>query len=211
MSQDKASNYENELNASRKLWDAEAAIFDQQPDHGLRHPLVRAAWVALLQKTLVPPPAVVLDIGCGTGSLSVVLAELGYDVTGVDLSTAMLVVAEEKARSAGYSIRFQPMDAAFPQLHPQQFNAIVCRHLLWTLPEPAQVLLRWADLLRAGGQLLLIEGYWHTNAGLHAEAIIEALPHAMSQVKVDDLSSQTDLWGGAVTDERYAITARLAP
>jgi SAM-dependent methyltransferase len=40
-----------------------------------------------------------LDVGCGTGSLSVLLAKEGYDVTGVDLSAEMLTVAKEKAEN----------------------------------------------------------------------------------------------------------------
>ena len=38
-----------------------------------------------------------LDLACGTGELSIRLAEEGYDVTGVDLSSDMLAVAREKA------------------------------------------------------------------------------------------------------------------
>ena len=49
-------------------------------------------------------------------------------------------------------------------------------HLLWALREPAQVLQRWVNLLVPGGRLILIEGYWHTGGGLHAEEVTEALP-----------------------------------
>lgn len=45
----------------------------------------------------------VLDLGCGTGSHSLVLAGNGYDVTGVDRSEAMLAVAREKAAAKGTS------------------------------------------------------------------------------------------------------------
>jgi SAM-dependent methyltransferase len=48
-----------------------------------------AAFVA----SLVPPPARVLDAGCGTGRIAVRLRELGYDVVGVDVDVAMLWVA----------------------------------------------------------------------------------------------------------------------
>ena len=40
---------------------------------------------------LVDPPARVLDAGCGTGRVAIRLAELGYDVVGVDLDASMLV------------------------------------------------------------------------------------------------------------------------
>ena len=74
-------------------------------------------------------------------------------------------------------------------------------------PEPALVLRRWTDLLAPGGRLLLIEGCWHTGGGLHAEAVVAALPPAMVHVVVQPLSEQPDLWGGAVTDERYLVVA----
>jgi SAM-dependent methyltransferase len=203
------SPYETQLHQSRQLWNAEAASFDDQPDHGLRDPIVLAAWTNLLQTHLPPGKGTVLDIGCGTGSLSVVLAGLGYAITGIDLSPEMIAHAQAKAKHSGYSIQFQVMDAAYPQLAPEQFDAIVCRHLLWALPEPDQVLRRWVRLLKPRGRLLLIEGFWHTGAGLHADQITEALPNSLTNVSVQNLNDQTDLWGGKVNDERYLITAEL--
>jgi SAM-dependent methyltransferase len=140
-----------------------------------------------------------------------VLAELGHAVTGIDLSPAMISLAEAKAAAAGYPIAFQIMDAAFPQFPLQLFDVLVCRHLLWALPEPAQVLRRWIALLKPGGRLVLVEGYWKTDAGLHAHEIVAALPPTLINVAIQDLSDQPDLWGGAVSDERYAISADLQP
>lgn len=48
----------------------------------------------------------ILDLACGTGELSVRLAERGYSVTGVDLSADMLAVAQRKAETKGYKIDF---------------------------------------------------------------------------------------------------------
>ena len=50
-------------------------------------------------------PHLVLDLACGTGSLSMLLAEHGYRVIGADLSEEMLAEAEQKARDLPEDIR----------------------------------------------------------------------------------------------------------
>ncbi|RPJ51903.1 MAG: class I SAM-dependent methyltransferase, partial [Chloroflexi bacterium] len=170
------SENEKRLRETRQYWDAAAAQFDEEPDHGLRDPAIRQAWADLLMRSLPLRQGRVLDIGCGTGSLSVLLVGLGFEVTGIDLSPEMIALAETKAKQSRQVITFQVMDAAGPQFPPQQFDAIICRHLLWALPDPGQVLQRWADLVKPGGSLLLIEGFWHTGAGLHVGEIVAVLP-----------------------------------
>ncbi|MHB2024972.1 MAG: hypothetical protein ACYCO3_16910 [Mycobacteriales bacterium] len=58
-------------------WDLAAASFDDEPDHGLCGPELRAAWSELLLRHLPYPPAAVLDLGCGKGTLPVLLASMG--------------------------------------------------------------------------------------------------------------------------------------
>jgi ubiquinone/menaquinone biosynthesis C-methylase UbiE len=195
------------VDQARPIWDEAAARFDDEPDHGLRDPGVRRAWVDLLREHLPAAPGAVLDAGCGTGSLSVALAELGHQVTGIDLSPAMLTLAKKKAAASGVSIRYALMDAAAPRLALGRYHAIVCRHLLWALPEPGAVLQRWARLLKPGGRLVLIEGFWHTGSGMRAQEIASALPASLALRTVQDLSGQKALWGGPVSDERYLIAA----
>lgn len=56
---------------------------------------------------------ILLDLGCGTGSLSEALAALGYDVIGADSSEEMLTVAANKKYASGHDILYlcQPMQA----------------------------------------------------------------------------------------------------
>lgn len=201
-------NTEKNLQASRQYWDDRAPSFDREPDHGLRDPVILETWTNFLKLWLPPTPAPILDLGCGTGSLSVVLAGFGHRVTGIDLSPAMIALAQAKAATHGLQIEFQVMDAAFPQLPNQKFEVLVCRHLLWALPEPQQVLHRWAEYLTRPGRLILVEGYWGTGTGLHAQEITNWLS-SFSKISVQDLSATPNFWGGPVTDERYAIIADL--
>jgi len=207
MSKYKTENNEKRLQESQQYWDDLASTFDNEPDHGLRDCLIRETWAAVLKTWLPQNGAIVLDIGCGTGSLSIVLAGLGHKVTGIDLSPSMITLARAKAATHALQIEFDVMDAAFPQLPSQHFDVILCRHLLWALPEPKQVLQRWSEFLKQKGRLILIEGFWVTGAGLHAQEIIEMLPSAFINVSVQNLNDNPNFWGGTVTDERYAIVA----
>ncbi len=71
---------------TRNPWDEAASSFDDEPDHGLRDAEVLRAWTEALTEWLPARPSRVLDAGCGTGSLSVVVAGLGHEVTAVDYS-----------------------------------------------------------------------------------------------------------------------------
>lgn len=192
---------------SPRYWDDLVAAFDDEPDHGLRDPAVRAAWLARLAIWLPSSRATVLDVGCGTGTLSILLAALGYVVIGTDWSAAMLARAATKTRASGQQAGFAIMDAAHPAFSTSCFDVVLCRHVLWALPQPAVVLQRWANLLKPGGRLVLIEGYWSAG-GLHAEEVVAALPPVLTNVTVDQLSGEPQLWGGPVNDERYAVIAR---
>lgn len=100
------------------FWDAQAATFDEEPDHGLLDPAVRAAWSDLLLPVLPPAPADVIDLGSGTGTLAVLLAQHGYVVRGLDLSEQMVTAALAKAAAAGVTVEFRPGDAAEPPFAP---------------------------------------------------------------------------------------------
>ncbi|MEU4469153.1 class I SAM-dependent methyltransferase [Streptomyces sp. NPDC024017] len=189
-------------------WDAEAASFDEEPDHGLRDPEVRRAWAGRLRGWLPGRAGDVLDLGCGTGSLSLLASEQGHRVTGVDLSPAMVTLAREKL--AGRDAVFLVGDAAAPPVGEQRFDAVLVRHVLWALPDPGRALRHWCGLLRPGGRLVLVEGMWGSAepVGIPAERLTGLLAPIAGRVRVERLSDDPLLWGKAVTDERYAVLAQ---
>ena len=109
-------------------WDGQADTLDDEANHGLRDSQVRDAWRRLLLARLPLPPAAIADIGCGTGSLSVLLAGEGYAVTGLDYAPAMVNAARAKARATDVSARFVQSDAAAPTLPSGSFDVVLARH-----------------------------------------------------------------------------------
>lgn len=185
-------------------WDAAAEHFDDEPDHGLRDADVRAAWAARLRSWLPAAPADVLDLGCGTGSLALLAAEDGHRVTALDRSGEM--VARARAKLAGTAARVLVGDAAQPPVAPGGYDAVLVRHVLWALPDPAAVLRRWAGLLRPGGRLVLVEGRWGSDrsTGLAAAELAALAGPLGGQVRIEQLGHAAELWGREVDDERYA-------
>ena len=185
------------------LWDAEAEAFDEAADHGLRDPAVRAAWRSLLVSLVPAPPARVADLGCGTGTLSLLLADEGHAVDGVDFSPAMVTRARAKGEGRR-DVRFVVGDAAAPALVRAAYDVVLCRHVLWALPNPAAVLRRWVDLLAPGGRLVLVEGRWFNGAGLSAAETVR-LVEATGRPAELTLLSEPAYWGREITDERYVV------
>ena len=192
--------------AESEYWDDQAAAFDAEPDHGLRDPSVRAAWAELLRLRLPPAPAAVIDLGCGTGSLSVLLAEAGYDVRGLDFSARMVAAAEEKARAAGVTARFSEGDAAAPPYADGSADVVLSRHVLWALPDPDDALRRWVRLLAPGGRLVLVEGRWSTGAGIPADTCRDLVLRHRREAVLERLDDPA-LWGRAIDDERYVVVS----
>lgn len=198
--------------AASEFWDIEAVAFDQEPDHGLTDPAARKAWRDLLVSVMPGEPADVVDLGCGTGSLSVLLATVGHRVIGIDFSREMLRRAEEKATMAGVDIDFRLGDAADPPLSDIRFDVALARHVVWILSDPDRVLRRWRQLLRPGGRLVMVEGRWREDGGdavgMRAHQLMHLVSRCFADVAVVDLAQEDALWGRAVDHERYVLTAR---
>ncbi|MGE3272162.1 MAG: class I SAM-dependent methyltransferase [Chloroflexota bacterium] len=148
--------------AITEYWDHRGAVYDGQPGHGIRDQVERDAWLAELRALLPAPPADALDVGTGTGFLALLIADLGHRATGVDLSDGML--GEARSKAAALSGERRPVllvgDAHEPPLPPASQDAIVSRHVLWTLRDPSLALRNWRELLRPGGSLIIIDGLW---------------------------------------------------
>jgi SAM-dependent methyltransferase len=146
----------------REYWDLDAATYDRSPGHNPQTRLETAVWAASLRRLLPAPPARVLDVGAGTGFLSLLLAREGYRVTALDLAPRMLAQLSEKALSRGLDIEVVVANAANPPR--DDFDAVVERHVVWTLPDPKAALEAWREAAPSG-RLLLLESIWGAAAG----------------------------------------------
>ncbi|MDI5971647.1 methyltransferase domain-containing protein [Streptomyces sp. SL13] len=200
-----------ELSTTAAFWDAAAATFDDEPDHGMRDPATRASWAARLRSWLPDEPSDVLDLGCGTGSMALLAAEQGHRVTAVDLSPRMARLAG--AKLAATDARVLVGDAARPPVADGRFDAVLVRHVLWAMPDPADALRRWARLLRRGGRLILVEGRWGESdpIGLTAADVAALAAPIASRTEIEQLAHDSLLWGRPVADERYAAVIHPPP
>lgn len=193
--------------SEEEFWDGEARAFDERPDHGLRDPAVRTAWGELLLKLLPVAPARVADLGCGTGSLSLLMAEAGHEVTGLDISPAMVKLAREKVTEAGYVAEFSVGDASAPPLARGSFDVVLTRHVLWAMVDPDVTLSRWLGLLTPNGRLVLFEGRWWTEVGMTAADVSKLVLRHRRDAEVTVLNDAA-LWGGSISDERFVVVSR---
>ena len=137
----------------RQLFDAHAADWSAKyaPGAPLEQRLARFAVPLLL---LVPPPAVVLDLGCGTGNLASHLAAAGYHVRGFEISGVMLEVARQSNRSR--DIEWVRLDGDWPTLPCRNgsCDAVVASSMLEYVDRLAFVISECARVLRPDGVLL---------------------------------------------------------
>jgi ubiquinone/menaquinone biosynthesis C-methylase UbiE len=141
----------------RAWWDEDANAYDRSPGHAMSDPVETAVWRNVLAAVLPSAPARVLDVGAGTGALALLAAELGHEVTALDLSAEMLDRGRVKASQRGLDVSFVVGRAEEPPRGP--FDAVMSRHLVWTLPTPVEALTAWRTAA-PDGRLAIFEGSW---------------------------------------------------
>lgn len=130
---------------AHRWWDPESEF---RPLHQI-NPL-RLAWIdglAGLQGQQV------LDVGCGGGILADSMARKGAHVTGIDLSTKALKVAQLHALEAGTAnVRYREVSAeALAAEMPGRFDVVTCMEMLEHVPDPSSVVQACSQLVKPGG------------------------------------------------------------
>jgi 2-polyprenyl-6-hydroxyphenyl methylase/3-demethylubiquinone-9 3-methyltransferase len=130
---------------AHRWWDMEGEF---RPLHQI-NPL-RLAWI----KSLCPLDNLkVLDVGCGGGVLSDAMARAGAHVTGIDLSSKALRVAQLHALEAQTpNVSYREVSAeALAEEQPGTFDVVTCMEMLEHVPDPASVVRACAALVKPGG------------------------------------------------------------
>jgi 2-polyprenyl-3-methyl-5-hydroxy-6-metoxy-1,4-benzoquinol methylase len=100
----------------------------------------------------------VLDIGCGPGNFSLMLAEAGFSVIGVDAYGPLISLAREKRRSRRLAnLAFKQGDLVRDEpFAPEQFDQMINVHFLYAHPDPAAVLRAAYRVLKPGGHAVFV-------------------------------------------------------
>ena len=130
---------------AHRWWDVNSEF---RPLHQI-NPL-RLDWI----QTLAPlKDKQVLDVGCGGGILSDAMARVGAHVTGIDLATKSLKVAQLHAlETQTPNVSYREVSAeALAAEKPASFDVVTCMEMLEHVPDPASVVQACATLVKPGG------------------------------------------------------------
>lgn len=106
----------------------------------------------------VPDKMKCLELGCGPGFLSILLALNGNDIISIDCSEEMLERARENAGKMGVELDLRKMDIHTPDFPDNTFDMIVTRNVTWLLEAPEKAYSEWLRILKPGGRILINDG-----------------------------------------------------
>lgn len=138
-----------------QYWDRRARGYALQVDKELEeHAQERyLSWFENL-----PSSGRILDVGCGPGFFSVVLAGAGFSVTALDASAGMIDQARHRASVRGVCIETVQGDAQALPFSDNAFDCVCSRNLVWNLEDPRAAYREWLRVLKPGGVMLVFDG-----------------------------------------------------
>jgi 2-polyprenyl-3-methyl-5-hydroxy-6-metoxy-1,4-benzoquinol methylase len=137
----------------------ERAPFPDYPPRGslswLRARAERSEFARMIDRA-IPGDARVVEIGCGTGQMSLYLARADRVVIGADLTRASLTLATAAARRFGLDqVQFIETDLHCPGLRAGAFDVVYSSGVLHHTPDPSAAFARIVRLVRPGGMIVL--------------------------------------------------------
>ncbi len=146
------------------------------------------------------PHAQVLDVGCGGGILSEAMARAGAQVLGIDLSPAVLEVAELHALESKVAVDYRAIAAEeLAQERSAAFDLVTCMEMLEHVPDPAASVRALAALTKPGGEIIVStlnrNPLAFTVAIVGAEYVTRVLPRGTHEYLKFIRPSELARWG----------------
>ncbi len=136
------------MQTAMKFWDAAAEKYAKSPIKDLD------AYNYSLERTrsYLTPDDRMLELGCGTGSTALLLADAVRHVTASDISAKMIEIGKTKARDQGVeNIGFVTADVLDDALAGESYDVVMALNLLHLLPDLPAALARIGALVKPGG------------------------------------------------------------
>jgi len=161
-------------------WEKRSESFLEQRRSELANPIAKR-WMKEIEKQIPAGRRLkILDVGCGAGFFSILLAKEGHEVFGIDLTPEMIENAIQLAEEENADCCFQVMDAENPMFADETFDVVISRNLTWTLPNAEHAYGEWMRVLKTGGVLLNFDATY----GKEDVADTKGLPEAHAHFKV---------------------------
>lgn len=136
-----------------KYWTKRSDSFQEQRRAEL-HDDIAQRWLKEILQYVPKKRLKILDVGCGSGFFTILMAQQGHEVIGVDLTADMITRARELAAEEKADCTFQVMDAENLEFADEAFDMVISRNLTWTLPDAERAYSEWLRVLKKGGCLL---------------------------------------------------------
>ena len=131
----------------------------------------------------LPPGARVLEIAPGPGYFAIELAKLGdFRITGLDISSTFVEIANQNARAAGVHVDFRRGNASAMPFEDGAFDFILCRAAFKNFAEPVRALQEMYRVLARGGRAVVIDLRRDTTPALINEAVDQMHLGAVNRV-----------------------------
>src|SRR5512139_1497932 len=143
------------MTAPSRSFDRAADYYDQTRE--LPEPIATNGIPALLQH--IAPRGKILDVGTGTGRISVPLLRLSADVTGIDLSLNMM----DKLRQKYPAAHLAQADASRLPFAAHQFDAVLTTHVMHLIGPWREALREYQRVLKPGG-VYIDSTQWHADS-----------------------------------------------
>lgn len=130
-------------------WEEDGRKGDYTKIFNRYHQWLRLYWI----NRLVEPGAKVLDVGCGEGTLAIMLAKKGCDVTGIEIARSKIERARERAGKEGLIIKFGLGDVEKLDFPDSSFDYVVCTEVLEYLKSAYRAL---SELKRVSRRFVIV-------------------------------------------------------